>query len=38
MREEYARILERLDDRVKKPLQILRVMIESEIERIKNQE
>lgn len=37
MKEEYVRILEHLDERVKKPLQGLRAMIEAEIDRIKNQ-
>lgn len=31
LKEEYVRILEHLDERVKKPLQSLRVMLETEI-------
>jgi hypothetical protein len=38
MNENYVRILEQLEERVKKPLHSLRVMIETEIERISSQE
>ena len=37
-KEEYDRILERLDSKIKKPLHHLRSMIESEIDRLKNLE
>jgi hypothetical protein len=37
-KEEYDRILERLYSKIRKPLHDLRVMIESEIERLKNGE
>lgn len=36
--ENYVRILEQLEEKVKKPLHSLRVMIETEIERISNQD
>jgi hypothetical protein len=38
LKEEYVRILEHLDERVKKPLQSLKAMLEAEIERIRTQE
>lgn len=37
-REDYARIIQRLNLKVKKPLKQLREMIEAEIDRIKNNE
>lgn len=37
-KEEYDRILERLDSKIRKPLHDLRLMIESEIDRLKHVE